>query len=283
MSKQTMPWFRMYSDFLNDPKMISISFEDQRHFIGVLALKGEGTLDHACAPELLTRIVAQRLWIDHAIIGEVKKRLVAAGLIDENWQPLAWEKRQARSDSSTERVRAHRQKAKKARKDDETLHERSGNNDETLQERSSNGLEEKRGEESREDKPLTNTDVLVVASEADDLDAAASNARLKPDRPACPHQEILALYHELLPTSPLIRDWTPARAGHLRMRWSEDVRRQSLGWWRRFFAYIAESAFLTGKVSGANRKPFTPGLDWICKAENFAKIREGRFHDAETA
>lgn|GEM_PF-1807165 len=144
MSAKNMPWFRMYTDFLNDPKMITLAFEDQRHFIGVLALKGEGTLDNACAPELLTRIVAQRLWIDHAVIGEVKRRLVAAGLIDENWQPLAWEKRQMRSDSSTERVRAHREKAKQTRNDDETL-----------QERSSNGLDKKREEEIREEERET--------------------------------------------------------------------------------------------------------------------------------
>lgn len=141
MNAKNMPWFRMYTDFLNDPKMITLAFEDQRHFIGVLALKGEGTLDNACAPELLTRIVAQRLWIDHAVIGEVKKRLVAAGLIDESWQPLAWEKRQMRSDSSTDRVRAHREKAK-----------HSSNDDETLQERSSNGLDKKREEEIREEE-----------------------------------------------------------------------------------------------------------------------------------
>ncbi|SAL20366.1 gp60 [Caballeronia cordobensis] len=139
-----MPWFRMYTDFLNDPKMISLAFEDQRHFIGVLALKGEGTLDNDCAPELLTRIVAQRLWIDHSVVGEVKRRLVAAGLIDENWQPLAWEKRQMRSDSSTERVRAHREKAKQTRNDDETL-----------QERSSNALDKKREEEIREEESET--------------------------------------------------------------------------------------------------------------------------------
>ncbi len=263
-----MPWFRMYTDFLNDPKMISLAFEDQRHFIGVLALKGEGTLDNDCTPELLTRIVAQRLWIDHAVIGEVKRRLVAAGLIDENWQPLAWEKRQMRSDSSTERVRAHREKAK-----------RTGNGAETLQERSSNALEERRGEEIRGEEMDTNTDVLVVASDADDQ----SEQRSKTAKPACPHQEIIALYHEVLPASPMIRDWTAARAEHLRCRWNEDQKRQSLEWWKRFFTYIAKSEFLTGRATSGGRKPFTPGLDWICKAENFAKIREGRFHDAEAA
>ncbi|WP_250865647.1 hypothetical protein [Caballeronia sp. INSB1] len=163
MNTKNMPWFRMYTDFLNNPKMITLAFEDQRHFIGVLALKGEGTLDNACAPELLTRIVAQRLWIDHAVIGEVKRRLVAAGLIDENWQPLAWEKRQMRSDSSTERVRAHREKAKQTRNDDETL-----------QERSSNGLDKKREEEIREEeretKPARRAPRVALHSQIRDLE-----------------------------------------------------------------------------------------------------------------
>ncbi|SAL26054.1 gp60 [Caballeronia turbans] len=163
MNTKNMPWFRMYTDFLNDPKMITLAFEDQRHFIGVLALKGEGTLDNACAPELLTRIVAQRLWIDHAVIGEVKRRLVAAGLIDDNWQPLAWDKRQMRSDSSTERVRAHREKAKQTRNDDETL-----------QEHSSNGLDKKREEEIREEeretKPARRAPRVALHSQIRDLE-----------------------------------------------------------------------------------------------------------------
>jgi hypothetical protein len=107
------PWFRMYTDFLEDPKMLSLAFEDQRHFIGVLALKSAGTLDQDCSPELRDRLVAQRLWIDHSAIREVKRRLVAAGLIDEDWQPLAWSKRQCRSDrdpTGAERQARHREK-----------------------------------------------------------------------------------------------------------------------------------------------------------------------------
>lgn len=93
-----LPWFRMYTDFLNDPKMIALAFEDQRHFIGVLALKSDGAIDDVADELLLNRIVAQRLWIDHGVILEVKRRLVTAGLIDAFWQPIAWEKRQRLSD-----------------------------------------------------------------------------------------------------------------------------------------------------------------------------------------
>lgn len=111
MSKR-LPWFRMYADFLNDPKLISLAFEDQRHFIGVLALKCDGAIDDVADGDLLDRIVAQRLWIDHAVIRDVKRRLIAAGLIDARWQPLAWEKRQMRSDvdaTGAERQRRYRE------------------------------------------------------------------------------------------------------------------------------------------------------------------------------
>lgn len=112
MSAKKLPWFRMYADFLNDPKLISLAFEDQRHFIGVLALKCDGAIDDVADGDLLDRIVAQRLWIDHAVIRDVKRRLIAAGLIDASWQPLAWEKRQMRSDvdaTGAERQRRYRE------------------------------------------------------------------------------------------------------------------------------------------------------------------------------
>jgi hypothetical protein len=107
----------MYADFLDDPKLIALAFEDQRHFMAILACKCAGHLDSGASPVLLDRIVAQKLWIDYAIIGDVKKRLVAAGLIEENWQPIAWEKRQFRSDhdvSSGERQRRFREKQRNA-------------------------------------------------------------------------------------------------------------------------------------------------------------------------
>lgn len=125
MTTKAMPWFRMYTDFLNDPKMISLAFEDQRHYVGVLALKCSGTLDQECAPELLDRIVAQRLWIDHSTIREVKKRLLAAGLIGDDWQPLGWAKRQFRSD--VDPTNAERQRRFKERKREEAAERKCGN------------------------------------------------------------------------------------------------------------------------------------------------------------
>jgi hypothetical protein len=98
--------------------------------------------------------------------------------------------------------------------------------------------------------------------------------------PSCPHDAIVALYHELLPANPRIKVWDGARADSLRARWREDAKRQSLDYWRRFFVHVAASPFLTGKADSRDGRPFLPGLDWLVKAANFAKVIEGRYHDA---
>jgi Protein of unknown function (DUF1376) len=131
-------------------------------------------------------------------------------------------------------------------------------------------------------KTSTTTDVVVADSQqAADLFLAHSTE--KPEKPDCPHKEIIALYHEILPMCPKIREWTPSRAQLLRARWSENKDRQNLDYWRRFFTYVAESDFLTGRTSSPGRKPFHASLEWMCKAENFTKIREERYHEGAAA
>jgi len=110
---KALQWFRMYTEFLDDPKMIAISFEDQRHFIGLCALKAAGVLDSTDDERMLNRLVAQKLWLDFATIDQVKERLVHGELIGDDWQPLAWERRQCRSDSDP--TAAERQRSKRAR------------------------------------------------------------------------------------------------------------------------------------------------------------------------
>jgi hypothetical protein len=167
--------------------------------------------------------------------------------------------------SSTERSRLRREKLKR--------NEPQCNGMQRNATQCNDRVEKIRGEES---KDLSNSYELLVDSDAADLPE-------KPQADACPHKEIIAAYHEILPACPSIRDWTPARQKTLRARWAEDKSRQSVGYWRKLFAYIAESRFLTGRSQTSNGKPpFTASLDWIVKAENFAKIREGRYHkDAE--
>ena len=93
----------------------------------------------------------------------------------------------------------------------------------------------------------------------------------------CPHRKIIALYHEVLPLCPRIRDWTSARATQLRARWNEDKKRQNLDWWREYFLYVGKCDFLMGKTT----KPFFADLEWITKSGNFTKIREGKYENRE--
>lgn len=112
-----LPWFRLYSRIMNDPKIEMIAFEDQRHFVWILCMKNEGFLDEKFNnSELFDRMIARKLGLYGDAFDNAKKRLLEVGLIDENWQPLNWNKLQFISDSSSERVKKHREKKK------ETLH-----------------------------------------------------------------------------------------------------------------------------------------------------------------
>lgn len=101
--------------------------------------------------------------------------------------------------------------------------------------------------------------------------------------PDCPQAEIVALYHELLPTHRRMRVWDGERAKALRARWREDAKRQSLDYWRRFFAYVAQSPFLTGQVEAKDRPPFVADLEWLVTKKNFIKVIERKYHDGVQA
>ncbi len=101
------------------------------------------------------------------------------------------------------------------------------------------------------------------------------------DCPECPHQDIIAAFHKALPSARRVRDWTPARATLLKARWREDKKRQKLEWWVKFFTYVGTSDFLMGRAHSQGRKPFELGLEWLVKAEHFAKVREGAYHSAD--
>lgn len=99
-----------------------------------------------------------------------------------------------------------------------------------------------------------------------------------PRPPACPHQQLIELYHEVLPMGTRVNVWSDANAKHLQTRWREKAARQDLDWWRRFFEYVAKSEFLTGRTSARDRDPFVVSLGWLVKAENFAKVVNGTYH-----
>lgn len=89
-------WFRMYAEAVDDEKLRLLAFEDRWHYVAILCLKALGTLDSE-AP-FLERRVALKLGMQPALLDEVKRRLIEVQLIDDEWQPIAWDKRQFKSD-----------------------------------------------------------------------------------------------------------------------------------------------------------------------------------------
>lgn len=110
------PWFRLYAEFASDSKVQLLAFEDQRHFVVLLCLKCNGTLDAtAKSPEHRERMVAKAIGLDLASAAEARRRLDEAGLIAPDWQPLRWADRQYESDSSASRVHKFRMKQREKR------------------------------------------------------------------------------------------------------------------------------------------------------------------------
>lgn len=251
------PWFRMYSDFLEDAKMISLAFEDQRHFIGVLALKSSRLIDQECSQEVMDRLVAQKLWVDRGAIIEVKRRLIEAGLIDTQWQPLAWDKRQFVSDRDP--TAAERQRRKRDR-DRET----GDPNDVTDKSRVTprDGHE---GVTPLDTDTDTDTEIEAKASSSESGDSDCGGAAM------CPHLRIIDAYHAALPELPLVvaSRWRGSKdAKAMQSRWREDARHQSIEFWGRFFAVVRTNPHWMGN----NERGWKADLRWLVKLENFNKV-----------
>ena len=95
--------------------------------------------------------------------------------------------------------------------------------------------------------------------------------------PPCPHDEIVAAYHELLPECPRVREWGAPNRKQLAARWREKKERQELEWWRHVFRLVSASDWLMGRTSRDG--PFVFSLGWFVKAGNFAKVLNGQYEN----
>jgi len=248
-------WIKMRADLQTHPKvvrMMSALKADKLRVIGGLhavwclfdAHSEDGTLDGYTVDALDSMIG----WPGFSAA------MISIGWLNKNEESL-----------STPRFDEHNGKSAK-RRASETERKRMARQEGDL---SASDADEMRSREEkrREELKTTTPDGVVVDSDA--ADAAG--------KPTCPHQEIIALYHEVLPQCPQIREWTPARATQLRARWNEDQRRQNLPYWRNLFEYVGQCDFLVGKAHGNGKRPFFADLEWIVKSANFTKIREGKY------
>lgn len=163
-----MPWFRAYTEMVDDEKLRLLAFEDRWHYVALLCLKGQGVLDNN--DPLMLRKVAVKLGVDLRTLDDVVRRLDEVGLIDaETLQPLGWDKRQMKSDSSAERVARFRAKKKQDQVDDApaVTGNAQSNADETLLKRESNALDKDTDTDKEEEKEKTKPRARAAAPAPD--------------------------------------------------------------------------------------------------------------------
>lgn len=127
----SLPWFRFYHEVKDDPKMGALTDCEFRVFVEGMCWACESSDGGSTGLTTETVNWAFRRNVTETVSSLLQKQLLTLrgdGMICVT----NWMKRQFQSDSSTERVRKHRQKRI-----------------ETLQKRHCNGTEERRGEEKR--------------------------------------------------------------------------------------------------------------------------------------
>ena len=83
-------------------------------------------------------------------------------------------------------------------------------------------------------------------------------------------QQVVDLYHDVLPSLPSVLKVTDARRKAINARIRDDLK--TIGQWEGYFGKVAPSDFLMGRVDG-----FRADLEWLCKPANMLKVLEGRY------
>jgi hypothetical protein len=100
-------WFKVYAEIIHDPKIRALAYEDRWHFVALMALTCDGTLDEPA--DLRDELVSVALGLHGIDLDKAKARLMRLRLIGEDWKPCKWDKRQDSTDPrAAERMRRYR-------------------------------------------------------------------------------------------------------------------------------------------------------------------------------
>ncbi len=263
-----MDWLRLYAEFATDPKVQMMSECLQRRLIMLFCLECGNGIETFHVTERETSI-AFALRVTPEEIAATKAEFMRRGFVNEDWTLRNWGKRQYASDSSTERVRKHREAKKLDATEPCNKVKRFSNGSDT--------------EQNRTEEELSTTSVVEVGIfDPDKLppaDEGKSEGSKDADQAAtpCPVVKIVELYHAALPLLPKVEKITKTRSGFIRSRWREDL--PSLDAWKNYFADVSASRFLTGRADAKpGHPPFIADLEWLCRPSNFAKVAEGKYH-----
>lgn len=139
---------------------------------------------------------------------------------------------------------------------------------------------EPEAEEKTESSNPTGSQTLAAAA-----DATATRYRC----PACPNEDLVALYHRHLPALPAVEVMNAGRKRALGARWREVcadgklTRAAALEWFDWFFGRVATSDFLMGRQPGRSGRTWAADFDFLITPAKFARVVEGRYHQGATA
>lgn len=88
-----------------------------------------------------------------------------------------------------------------------------------------------------------------------------------------PLNEIVDLYHAILPELPRVVALNDKRKSQLRARWNQTANTKSLDWWRGYFELVRTQPFLMGQTG----KDFLANLDFLTTESKFLKVIEGSY------
>lgn len=100
------PWFRMYTEFSDDPKVQMMPENFQRRLIMLFCARCK-------FQKLVENEMPFLLRLSPEETAETKSVFVEKGFIDNDWNVIHWDKRQFISDNSASRTRAYRQNVKR--------------------------------------------------------------------------------------------------------------------------------------------------------------------------
>lgn len=275
-------------EFFVSEQVVECSTNARLLFIGLWCFCDDAGIHPASTKRLKMEVFPADAFTDDDV-QQWMNELNRAGLIEtyqvedaDYWRVTGWSRHQ-KIDRPTYRY---------PQPDTVKIGDASPNNQRALDEHSASPRDgvESNGVESKGSKPVSD-DTGSPQPAADDQNAA-SQSKDQDRLPACPHQEIIKLYGKHLPTLPQPRAWEGQRANNLKARWRWVLTAKNrkgdryatdaagaLAFFDRFFSYVADSDFLTG------RDGKWPGCDlaWLVKAENFAKVIEGKYQNREAA
>lgn len=271
-----MDWLRWYDGTISDAKWSIIALKAKTN-IGTVVSIWAALLEHASRQEDRGSLVGFDGETIDALFGyemgtasAVYEALKEKGLITEDDRIAAWNKRQF-DEQGAERARRYRERQKA-----EKEQSRENNENNTTVTPPSRERDASVTQPSRTVTPDTDTDTETETEEEYTLLTERVPQAQKKTPPECPVEEIAEAYNEILPELLPVQRLTDARKKNIRARWREDKERQSLNWWRSYFAEVHASDYLSGR----ERRPgcnWLPDFDWLTRPANMLKVLEGKY------